>query len=313
MLLKTAKVLMLFVGVLFGGGCGSSDSQGGQDGGPNTSNLPEEELVEACIRLHACGVQNHVRLSDCINDFHNRFVSLGQRGLYQNIYSCVNTGEGNCKVVRECMGFAGRPVSCDNKYVAKCDGNIANNCDLIARWEQKLDCSNGGLKCAVSVSGTSQLAACGAGACDPAKFKTHCEDKKVLQCIGGSIEVEDCPELELQCRDDVAGVCEGTGRSCPSAQAGCDGNTLISCKAGYLSKTDCSKVFGKKKCDQEAAACKGSGTECSSDYDFDTCEGDALVVCVDNYKLTFDCKELGFEGCVKKQYGASCKALPVYE
>jgi hypothetical protein len=41
---------------------------------------------------------------------------------------------------------------------------------------------------------------------------------------------------------------------------------------------------------------------------------DTLVVCLDGYKKKYDCKGMGFGGCVKSTaFGAYCKAEPVYE
>jgi hypothetical protein len=290
-----------------------SDDGSIADGAGTPSTLSEDQLQQACVRLHTCGIQNHVRLGDCVNDFHNRLVLIGQRTLYEALYACVNQGAGDCKIVRECMGIAGKPVVCDGQYQASCKGTVAYNCDLIANWEQGLDCGKGGKVCVVANAGSSKEAVCAMGSCDPSSYAARCEDGRLLKCTGGAVVVDDCPERQLQCRDGKAGVCEGTGRSCAPVQSACDGNVLVSCVGGYRSDVDCSTLFGDKTCDPGTASCIGAGTQCSTDSFFDTCEGDDLVACIDGTEKTFACRALGFLGCEKKTYGAICRAEHVYE
>ena len=317
---------MLLGCVLLGGalggcalaGCGSSDGNGtpdaAVDAAPKPEPLTEEKVLEACVRMAACGVLRHPRLGDCINDFQRRLVKFGQGELYEGFYRCANEGAGDCGVIRQCLGFARKPKACDSSYTSRCEGDVAFNCDLLAKWEQGVDCSKGGLKCALKKSGTTVDAICGGGECDPSSFTTQCKDWKLLQCVGGAIEIIDCPADGLQCRDGEAGVCEGRGRSCQEFAPECDNNKIVECRHGYRREFDCGSI-GNRKCDVATATCVAAGTECSTDSFFDVCEGDKLVACVDGAKKTFDCKALGFEGCEKDKVGlgSACKAAPVYD
>jgi hypothetical protein len=57
----------------------------------------------------------------------------------------------------------------------------------------------------------------------------------------------------------------------------------------------------------------GKGDACNTDEFFDACEGDKLITCLDGFKRTYDCPNMGFEGCeLADTYGAYCKAAPVY-
>jgi hypothetical protein len=302
-----------------GSGCGSDDdgnNNGGPDAGPEI-NFTHDDLVEACVRLSACNVERHPRLRDCILSYHNLSVELGLKKLYQRLYHCVNQGEGSCKVIRECVGYAGKPVSCDANYQEKCEGNVAYKCDLLVEngWEQQLDCSQGGLTCGTKDTGAGRMAAvCSPGACNKTLFEPMCQDNQLFSCVGGAIEIEDCGAKQLQCRDPSIAKCEGTGRSCRDSPDICKDHKIIRCVEGYLSEIDCTKMYGNKICDIATIECKGAGSECDEDGTFDDCQGDSLVVCVDGFTKTFDCKQMGFLGCEKAtSYGAYCKAEPVYE
>jgi hypothetical protein len=310
------------VALLFAAGCGS-DNPKPADAGPDVLapvTLSHDQLLEACVRTYACDVGRKPRLANCASDYYESLALRGQRVLYERIYDCVNKGSGDCKIIRECAGYQGRPKICDkDTHVANCKGDVAVNCDLQNRdqgWEWGLDCAKGGLKCAVQTGGTGAVAICGGGPCDPKTSQPTCRDKKQYKCSGGAIEVLDCPERGMQCRDPQVDGCEGSGRSCPLVQPSCKKTVRSECKQGYLWEVDCATAPGKKTCDQSLLACRGTGTECDQDGFFDACEGDTLVVCIDGYKRRYDCKAMGFLGCDLAgtgKYGAYCRAEPIYE
>lgn len=302
--------------------CGSNDKPV-VDSGPDAFvpvSLSYDQLLEACVRLAACEVERHPFLRDCAQNFTNRYAVYGQKPLFENLFACANRGSGSCKVIRECFGFAGYPKKCDSSYSSRCEGDVALSCDLVGHpgdgWEQKLDCTKGGLKCGVKETGdpgAPTVAVCGGGPCTKGAAPV-CDARRLINCVGGALEINDCPAQGLQCRDPAVPGCEGTGRSCAQTAPECKGSKLVRCQQGYLEEVDCAKLPGKKNCDQITNTCRGTGKECDIDGAFDACEGDNLVVCIDGYKKVYDCKALGFLGCEKAKigYGAYCKAEPVY-
>jgi hypothetical protein len=279
----------------------------------------QDDLLAACVRLGACGIQLQPRIGDCVKNFYTRLAVYGQRVLWELLYACANEAKGDCGAIHKCLGFAKRPtdpkLKCDSTFEPSCDGNIAQKCDLLLYWEQKLDCAKGGLKCGVKDTGSSKDAICGGGSC-ASGTDSVCKDWKLYACNGGAIEVNDCPEQGLQCRDGVAATCEGTGRSCQSGtDTTCKGNVLAKCESSYLTNIDCSKLPGKKRCDATSKACVPAGTACSSDA-FDSCASDdnTLVSCIDGEVKKFDCQKLGFLSCkAASTYGALCEAAPIYD
>ncbi len=306
--------LLLFLAGCSSNGGGEPDAAVTPDAAPPPGPL---SLVEACVRLSACDVARRPRLVDCLDNYFNREIVYGWRRLVDRAYRCANEGGSSCKVIRECFGFSGKPTICDKSFQPRCDGEVAVTCDLSRRdgWEQHIDCSKGGLKCALMTTGLNQVtAACGGGPCEQAHDKPRCQDRRKLTCRGSGWEISDCPELGLQCRDPAVEQCEGTGRSCPEGNAICDGNIWKSCVQGYLHEVDCGKLPGRKICDQQQRKCVGSGKECVAGDFLDLCEGDTLVTCVDGFKRRFDCKKMGFLSCVPMQpFGAYCRGEEVYE
>jgi hypothetical protein len=269
-----------------------------------------EDLVLACARVGSCGVQR-ARLKDCLDDYYNIRVKFGQKSLWAAQYKCVNEAKGDCNAVRDCIGFGVQVVACQPGYKPRCDSDIAYNCDLLAKWEQKIDCSKGGLKCAVRSAGTTTVAVCGGGPCTSSDPETQCIGSQVHQCGGGAIEIEDCGAQNLKCayrkQSDIA-VCQGKGGDCLPTNPQCNGltNELLDCVEGKIFSISCKNVPGKKVCESGSQACEGTGKECDSGSSLDTCAGDALEVCIDGYKRQIDCKQLGFKTCTSTINGAIC-------
>lgn len=324
----TTKICAVLSAVLFLGlgGCGDNGNNAADAGAPDT--LPTitfnySMLQEACVRIQACGVQRTPKLRDCMDNFFHVLSQNGQRYMYERMYDCVIKAKGDCALIRPCMGYHRRPsdpkLQCDSSYVSKCVNNVAHTCDTLQAsgegWERKIDCTKGGLQCGIKeTSSTAKTAFCGAGSCTKGS-RSYCKDNKLYQCTGGGLEINDCPAQGMQCRDSMAGVCEGTGVSCKAMTAQCKNNVLTACQEGYQWLLDCAKQVGKKKCDvaKNTSRCVGAGTACNEDS-FNSCEADlnTLVTCVDGDVKKFDCKAMGFKGCKKAMHGAYCDAAPVY-
>ncbi len=326
------RVISLSLAMALAFGCSDTDS-GGADGGadilPPAKNLTYQQLQQACVITGACGVQRYTRLKDCIAAFYKVHAENGYKPIFEYMYDCVVNAGGDCRKISKCMGFAERPqakdVSCDSNFASRCDGSKAIICDLDPKrggWIQTFDCAQAGLKCAIKDTGSKKVAICGGGTCNVKKYKTNCFRNKSYACVGGAIEINDCPAQGMQCRDPNKGTCEGTGRSwkdinplcCKDFNPSCatKGDVLTQVKGGYLWQIDCAKQPGKKTCSTAYSSCVGSGTECKEDSTFDKCDSDAntLVACVDGSNAKFDCQKMGFaDGCKTSDtgYGAFCR------
>lgn len=74
----------------------------------------------------------------------------------------------------------------------------------------------------------------------------------------------------------------------------------MGCWCGSEARIDCTKVYGRKKCDPAGSKfdiCVPAGSQCSTTGDKDSCQGSSIVYCDDGYVTKSDCKALGFKGC----------------
>lgn len=272
--------------------------------------ITHQELIDACVSAGACAIKR-ATVSSCVDEYYTLRYENGEGELWSSIYRCINKAPTDCAKVRNCLGYASQPDSCDQTYTPKCEGNTAYNCDLFVKWEQGIDCAQGGMSCVIRTSGTLKEALCSHGSCDASSFKTYCKDNRLYTCSSGAIEIEDCSTRSLVCDEELA-LCRGTGSACGIGSAQCDhaNNDLYKCVGGHVMIHSCDKSPGDKICKEGGAACEGAGTECIEN-DPDSCDGDTLISCIDGYKTIFDCKALGFLGCEPATVGANCKPNPI--
>lgn len=84
---------------------------------------------------------------------------------------------------------------------------------------------------------------------------------------------------------------------------------------GKEGKIDCTKMYGRKKCDPSSnkfEKCVSKGTECDIYSYQDSCAGSILSYCDDGYVTKTDCAKLGFKTCGTLmggsiEIGAVCK------
>lgn len=312
---RLVTVLWLAAVLALSGGCsgGDSDTDGGGGGdagqgdGGGGQALTLDELVDACIRASACGIQTYPSLRNCIAAYQNLYRSLGTAPIYDQLYACVNRARGDCTAVATCFGMGG---PCDQSYKAACKGTVAVTCDLISKRVFELDCGDAGLICAIK-SGQTAQASCARATCD-ASFKDTCDGTTALSCSAGVVEQRKCG-LEGQVCGDVGGKtvrygCKGTSWKCTTTgrfpfEPLCDKGKAVTCVGGKEDEDDCAEhKLLNTACSQ--GQCVAAGSECSG---VNECSGSSLRACLDGSWKTYDCAALGLGPCkAAATAGANC-------
>ena len=195
-------------------GCGSSTKKDDEGDVKYT----RQSMIDACLRMHSCGVFQLTAVHNCIQNYDTReVIPQGQKALYKHLHQCVNKAKGDCTAVRACFGNKAGDLKCDVKYEDSCDGEVRRFCDLLDKRVYRIDCSKGGLKCSLDSKGS---AFCGAGPCqqDGKAIKKGCRanDTQFVYCQGGGLMIKQCDWNSLTCGLDRENNldCVGTGKEC---------------------------------------------------------------------------------------------------
>ena len=126
------------------------------------------------------------------------------------------------------------------------------------------------------------------GACD-ADYVPLCLSESIsLKCVDGHIAEIAC-DSGVTCRD---GICGGA-QNCGADSVSCDGDTLVECKGGKETRTDC-----PNGCENDE--CKNVPQNCGADSV--SCDGDTLVECKGGKETRSVCPN----GCENNE----CKNVP---
>ncbi len=264
-----------------------------------------DELVEACIRSTACGINAYPYVSQCVDSYYTLHARYGHATLYANIYHCVIGAKGDCDATYACYGATRGASKCDTTYKATCQGPKAKFCDL-SNMVLTFDCGTVDLSCAVNKTYASD-AKCGLGSCSSVGYKARCDEGRLVYCENGIVSIDDCVAQGLTCGASGATM-DCVGNSSDACDAGnyassCQGTVAHSCTKGKVRKEDCSERSYRTRC--QAGACVETHSQCSSGS-LDRCKGDRLEACLDGKWQAFDCKPLGLGACVPATNGASC-------
>ena len=263
-----------------------------------------DELVEACIRSTACGINAYPYVSQCVDSYYKLHRKHGFTTLYASIYHCVNNAKANCNAIFTCYGAKRGEAKCDTTYKASCQGTRARFCDL-SNMLLTFDCGTVDLQCAVNKTYTSD-AKCGLGSCSSG-YKARCEDNRLIYCENGIVSIDDCGAQGLSCgtAGTVADCVGNSSDACDnnSYPSSCQGDVAHSCTKGRVRKEDCSERTYHTRC--KDGDCVETHSQCSSGS-LDRCSGEKLEACLDGKWQTFDCKALGFGACLPATNGASC-------
>jgi hypothetical protein len=196
-------------------------SCGGEEGGG--SDEPEATwdraaLLDACVRMHSCGVFQLTHVHQCIYRFEMQDIMWdGKAPMYKKLHLCVNKAKGNCTAVRACFGAKAEDPICDNnenQYQGSCNGEVAQFCDTGDKRIYRIDCAAGGLKCALDARGEPF---CGAGPCStPTQSECRLKNTQKVHCNGEGLQIKYCDWLGLTCGKDSTGKldCIGRGKAC---------------------------------------------------------------------------------------------------
>ncbi|MCB9554648.1 MAG: hypothetical protein H6707_01010 [Deltaproteobacteria bacterium] len=171
------------------------------------------EMLDACVRMHSCGVGRLVRVSECVSRYEKLHRRSGQEKLYQSLHGCVNQAAGDCDKVLACFGSTVEGSACEpQKFASKCDGTTMRYCDSADKRVYAIDCAKGGLACSLDSQGQPF---CGAGACTT-PGKGQCDGIRLLTCRGSGFEIDQCDTYGLECGINSDGLpeCTGTGKEC---------------------------------------------------------------------------------------------------
>lgn len=220
MLVNRLLTRILLPGILATAMVGCSDGSGSGTTAP--AEWKRQTMIDACVRMHSCGVFAVTDVYSCITDYEEtKATPTGTTAMYKKRHACVNKAKGDCDAVRACFGGAKWDIKqngaeCDSSYKQGCDGTKMRLCDSLNKRIYTLDCADSGLACATDNQGTPF---CSAGPCKTAKKNDNtCNDDKTqhLTCNGSGLQIEQCDWLSLACGKDRDGVidCVGTGKAC---------------------------------------------------------------------------------------------------
>ncbi|NMC70998.1 MAG: hypothetical protein GYA57_13170 [Myxococcales bacterium] len=293
----------------------TSGETAGDDGTPETTTwegdvpelprLDKAEHIASCMRTRACFPENPQQLATCTSAFAH--VSGREVGYtLAEVARCVNAAGADCEAVRACLTNGEPPAACVPLSTPdRCEGTVLRQCSRASSLDFVFDCARIGLGCYLDAEGT---AVCGLGTCNPDTFRWTCRGDTVVACDLGVITLAQCDVAGLHCvEDEAGGRCAGGGAPCTddSDPRRCEGSHIRGCIAGSSADVDCNTVVPRWTCGDAggAAGCVAPGAECSalplfgSDID-ESCDGEAVVTCLDGWIESLSCAALGLGPCV---------------
>ncbi|MBI5500023.1 MAG: hypothetical protein HY907_07250 [Deltaproteobacteria bacterium] len=281
---------------------------------PDVTMMTKDEHVASCMRTRACFSENPQQLATCTS----AFASINGREIgftLSAVASCVNAAGADCAAIRDCLTNGEEPAPCVPLSTPdRCDGTVLRQCSRASTIDFVFDCARLGLDCHLDRDGA---AVCGLGICDPETFRWTCRGDTVVSCDLGVISLALCDAAGMACvEDDTGGHCAGTGGPCTDASdpRRCEGDRVRGCIGGFSADIDCNDVIPRWTCgDREGdAGCVAPGDECTavplfgSDID-ESCDGDAVVSCLDGWIEPFSCSALGLGPCAVLPSGRAAR------
>ena len=265
------------------------------------SPVVDAAMLRACVLVAGCAPQvQATALSECIAR------ALPASGAFPE---CVIGAQG-CAEMAACTGVGFYPDPCEPGQINSiCVGAKAVRCSVL-RARSFVDCAKRGASCvqfSQNDDGKLDGADCAVTpACSGAGDKAVCDGSRRVTCQHGIGFGEDCAKRGLTCVDQPDGaVCALASGGCTTPGAAvctsdgkgtycqADGQTLnLDCgRLGFTCQTQVDRPQG---IDCANPTCPAADVaEC-----FEACDGPLAHLCLGGQRLSIDCQDYGFHGCI---------------
>lgn len=281
---------------------------------PDLPPFTKQEHIVSCMRTRACNTTHPGQLGTCTVSYasiHGREVGLVLGWIAQ----CVGAADLDCAAIQDCLTAGEEPSTCEPLVTPdRCDGTLIRQCSRFSGVDLVVDCANLGMQCFIDSEDT---AVCGLGTCDSTTFRPGCHGDVLVVCENEVITLAQCDAAGLRCMQEAGepGRCAGGGAPCTEASdpRRCSGDGIVGCISGSTADIDCNAVVERWTCGDRGgeAGCVPSGTECDAqplvgtDLD-ESCDGEAVTFCLDNYVTTLSCADYGLGPCTDLGLAARC-------
>lgn len=218
-----------------------------------TCDLTEAEVVDAALRLGACGV---VSPNDVIGGYFELGFAIPDRSASPafvpdcSVVRCADAAS-DCDELSACLD-ARRGDACEPGSLTRCDGSQVRECDLEGRQVPRGDCAAVSGTCAMETTGDGRpIAFCDTPG-NPSELaqRIWCDGHDLIVSVGGESVRLSCPEHlpGTTCRSIVySGEIPGEVCGYPSPECSeyltsavrCDGDRAILCVGGRERRVDC--------------------------------------------------------------------------
>ncbi len=283
---------------------------------------PVSDIVKTCSIEVSCLISPPLEsVSGCVSAF-ELGIATGQGAFghsaaeLQRYVDCAK-GAADCHAAVACASRNHGPDYCTAHPGNSCDGNLEVECNTppeMADWAiYNMDCDAFGLMCETA----NGSAGCTNGVpCTANSPSQVCDGNRIVECpqidlsepldCGYVLTSSNCVmETENSVQVATCRPAGATAGSCGSDSSRCDGDSVVSCRAGVATRFDCSQagetcglVGASGTCLPNGGSCEGAG---------DSCQGDALVVCANGKLVSFPCASIGLTTCLTMASGAACR------
>jgi hypothetical protein len=286
------------------GGEGESEGEGeGEEGGEGEAEGGSDAVYRTCAFAAACSYAPEVtvdlqRCADTLR-FHlaRAEPETPSEGEVKDRLMACAAEAADCDGYLDCA-MGGDRRFCQTHGGSGCNGDFFVSC--VAAGDPTPDvagCAALGLTC------DGDAACAGAAPVDCLAASPSCVDAGTIElCEEGVHAAIPCPAGTVCTGADGSAVCTA-GEACDARSIACNGEVLEACDGERTVTMDCA-AFGLS-CDEQAF-CVG-GDACDPDSAADSCNGDALRVCLDGEFVDLACSDVGLTTCAVNGANAFCQ------
>jgi hypothetical protein len=287
-----------------------------------------DEVITACVLASSCFDGLEASINRCLDGFGELQTFPYSRGgwasrlVARRLLHCTRnalpiSSAGACAKLQSCLGGRYRQPPSAVFEGARCSGNniVASG---YAAQKVLADCTtlDPKARCFELQTG-AERAACALGSCKEGVI-THCVDDATAQiCPMGLPVAVSCDAFTARCEPALgvplgrmAPPCQGRGDKCQKDEGvlRCEGERPVMCLSGRVApfRGSCATNLFRSKCTtQFEGPCVARGRECSATQK-SRCDNAQIVLCVDGFERTFDCRTLESSTCKQGGRGARC-------